>query len=185
MKPLTTGVLFGFIVFMFLFAGCTSQDVGRNSSSLSDNASFESYSLCVESCKTCEQQCEDRLYDQLNQCENIKNDYTKKSCEDKINYAEALETNDRTYCEKIDEPDKTACIINVHTAQAIVYDDPGKCTALGRLNTNAMGESVNSTVYITICEDRYYYELAKSTKNNSFCEKIQINNQMKESCQSQ
>ena len=140
----------------------TFDDVDKN------GEEYESYTMCIDSCDSCVESCEDRLFVELELCGNINSESLKQNCLDKVYFAEAIASGTLTKCDAIDdEDDNSACKVLVTVDAAVEQNNIGYCDELNE-------------EFVQVCRDSYYMESAINENDPSYCEALE--NSLKESC---
>lgn len=128
---------------------------------------YEDYASCVDACGDCIDRCEQRLFFEVNLCDDVKNENTKQECFDKVYYAEALDTGAIAKCEDIvNEDEKRSCKISITMQKAVDQNNIGLCDELE--------EGMDD------CRNNYYFESAVAESDVSYCDMLE--GDFKENC---
>jgi hypothetical protein len=133
----------------------TFDDVDKN------GEEYESYTMCIDSCDSCVESCEDRLFVELELCGNINSESLKQNCLDKVYFAEAIASGTLTKCEAIqDEFEQDSCKVSVTAQAAVEQNNIGYCDELDDLGKEE-------------CTNTYYTESAIAENDPNYCEALE------------
>ncbi len=169
------------IILSIILLGCTPKVTKIPSQTLqTQETSFEeqTHAACLQSCKTCEQSCDDQYYEKTNRCGQIKDKNVKQECMEKNMYITALQNNNKELCKKISNSlDMTRCMMYVQTDLAVKQENVLVCD---ELHTGVKEDTTLQSDPLSLieeCKTGYYMTMAQTKNDPSICEKITFNDQ--------